>query len=561
MRPAKIALPEVSHLPSNAAERLVQRSDGAPERSDVSPQPSEGAPDQHRAPTPGGPNLATSVCVASGAGALGRTTCLCEACRAAAAADDSFDVLTELADEITTLAAHIHAAEYRFITLIAEFNRLEGWKPEGHRSCAHWLAFHTGIHLGAARERVRAARALVDLPHISASMEKGELSFAKVRALTRVATPECEGELIELARGSTAAQLERTVRAWRRLSRHDEAELERMRHRSRHLSVLPDEEGMYLVRGRLDPEVGAMLMRALEAAGYALFRKETAEEIEPTHRRADAMGLLAERALAVGFGGAAGAAGAAGEEAEGAEGAEDVEDAEDAEDAEDVEPATEEAADPEATDREQARPTPLSGSRAERYQVVLYVDPPTLEREKHTRREGGPRGSGPSQSSPRNNNEPGRSELEDGTRVSAETSRRLSCDASVVRITEAPDVSAPHGTRVLGVDAPHGRRLLDIGRKARTISPSLRRALESRDRGCRFPGCGLRFTDAHHIEHWADGGETKLRNLVLLCRFHHRLVHEKGYTVHFPRGERFYFLDPRMRLIPDRPPAMPPLSS
>ena len=99
----------------------------------------------------------------------------------------------------------------------------------------------------------------------------------------------------------------------------------------------------------------------------------------------------------------------------------------------------------------------------------------------------------------------------------------------------------------------------DVGRKTRTVPPALRRALEARDRGCRFPGCGLRFTDAHHVRHWAEGGETKLENLVLLCRFHHRLVHEEGYTVHFPRGERPYFLDPRMRLIPEQPPPPPPL--
>ena len=101
--------------------------------------------------------------------------------------------------------------------------------------------------------------------------------------------------------------------------------------------------------------------------------------------------------------------------------------------------------------------------------------------------------------------------------------------------------------------------VLDIGRKTRTIPPALRRALESRDRGCRFPGCGLRFTDAHHVRHWADGGETKLDNLVLLCRFHHRLVHEEGYRVHFPKrransaDQKLYFLDPRMRLLPDVP--------
>ncbi len=145
---------------------------------------------------------------------------------------------------------------------------------------------------------------------------------------------------------------------------------------------------------------------------------------------------------------------------------------------------------------------------------------------------------------------------------SAETSRRLSCDASVVRITKAPggevhDGSA-HGGSAHGGSAPGGE-VLDIGRKTRTIPPALRRALEARDRGCRFPGCGLRFTDAHHVRHWADGGETKLENLILLCRFHHRLVHEEGYTVHFPRGERPYFLDPSMSLLPDVPPPPPRL--
>ena len=368
--------------------------------------------------------------------------------------------------------------------MIAEFDRLRGWEPEGHRSCAHWLAFRTGIDLGAAREKVRAARALTELPQISASMEQGELSFAKIRALTRVATPESEGDLLELALCSTAAQLERSVRAWRRWCRFDENELEKIRHRSRCFSVFPDEEGMYLVRGRLDPEVGAMLMRAIDAASDALFRAGTAEEIEPKQRRADAVGLLAERALAVGF-------------------ARDI--------------------------------VPLSGTRAERYQVVLHVEASTLE----------------------NGREPGRSELEDGTRVAAETSRRLTCDASVVRLSKAP------GSKVRDDKAPDGSArdgsIHDVGRKTRTIPPALRRALEARDRGCRFPGCGLRFTDAHHVRHWADGGETKLENLTLMCRFHHRLVHEEGYTVHFPRGERLYFLDPKMRLLHDRPPPPPRL--
>ena len=143
------------------------------------------------------------------------------------------DALEELEEEIVILAAHIHASDHRLLALVAEFDRRRGWELGGHRSCAHWHAFSTGIDLGTAREKVRAARALVDLPRIGASMSRGELSFSAVRALTRVATPETEGDLLELARGCTISQLERVVRAYRRGSRKDEAELERERYDSR----------------------------------------------------------------------------------------------------------------------------------------------------------------------------------------------------------------------------------------------------------------------------------------------------------------------------------------
>ncbi|MYI22967.1 MAG: HNH endonuclease, partial [Gammaproteobacteria bacterium] len=116
----------------------------------------------------------------------------------------------------------------------------------------------------------------------------------------------------------------------------------------------------------------------------------------------------------------------------------------------------------------------------------------------------------------------------DGIRVSAETSRRMACDAAVVAMVHAKDGS-----------------MLSVGRRTRTIPPHIRRALEERDRGCRFPGCGCRFTEAHHVKHWADGGETSLGNTVLLCRRHHRAVHEgqvklsvatDGTVVFFTRG-------------------------
>ncbi len=137
----------------------------------------------------------------------------------------------------------------------------------------------------------------------------------------------------------------------------------------------------------------------------------------------------------------------------------------------------------------------------------------------------------------RETGDPGLSELEDATRVSAETSRRLACDSSLVRIA-------------LGADG----KVLGAGRKTRTVPPSVRRALEARDRGCRFPGCGLRFTDAHHVKHWADGGETSLRNLVLLCKRHHRAIHEGGVRVCIDVTGQVVFFSPKGKALVGAPP-------
>ena len=110
----------------------------------------------------------------------------------------------------------------------------------------------------------------------------------------------------------------------------------------------------------------------------------------------------------------------------------------------------------------------------------------------------------------------------------------MTCDASVLRWRE-DDNGEP----------------LSIGRKSRTIPPAIRRALQRRDGGCRFPGCSFtRFVDAHHIVHWADGGETAMDNLVLLCRRHHRLVHEGGFGVHKGGGGEVWFSDPGGSILP-----------
>src|SRR4051812_38525903 len=183
----------------------------------------------------------------------------------AAAGPEEADALEELGDRIATLAAHIHAATQRLLALIAEFDVRRGWEAGGYASCAHWLAARTRMDLVTAREKVRVARALSDLPRTSASMAKGELSFCAVRELTRVATPENEGLLLEVARGCTVPQIQRIVRGVKRGTDGDEAQLERDAFEKRSLSIFPAEDGRsYIVAGRLTPEVAAAVMRAVE---------------------------------------------------------------------------------------------------------------------------------------------------------------------------------------------------------------------------------------------------------------------------------------------------------
>ncbi len=367
--------------------------------------------------------------------------------------------LDRLGDEIAVLSAHLDAATARLLDLIREFDAREGWS-NGFRSCAAWLSWRVGFAPGAAREHVRVARALGALPRLSQALARGELSYAKVRELTRVATPETEERLLAVGRAGTAEHVERIVRGWRRVDRKAEAREAARQHAGRALHVYQDEDGTVRVRGRLAPEVGALLIKALDAARETLYqqRREQAPDADPPtmeQQQADALALLAETALHHGI-------------------------------------------DP--------------GAPGERYQVVVHVDAAVL--------------TDPDQA--------GQSVLEDGPRVPAGTSRRLACDASRVVMRHDAD-----------------GRLLEVGARTRTIPPALRRALHHRDRGCRFPGCGVRVGEGHHIRHWAQGGPTTLSNLALLCRRHHRAVHEEGYQVHrLPDGE-LRFHRPNGQILPD----------
>src|SRR5437016_5735819 len=386
--------------------------------------------------------------------------------------------LERLGDEIAKLSAHLDAATARLLDLIREFDARGGW-GNGFASCAAWLTWRIGLDPGAARERVRVARALGSLPRLAQALAHGELSYSKVRALTRVATPETEERLLEVGRAGTAEHVERIVRGWRRVDRIAEARESTRRHRSRTLHVCQDEDGMVVIRGRLEPEAGAVLMKALEAGREALDqrRRDVPAETPPDglprtgliiaddpptlgQQQADALALIAETALHHGI-------------------------------------------DP--------------GAPGERYQVVVHIDAHVLA----------------------DADAPGQSVLEDGAHVSAETSQRLACDASRVVMRHDPD-----------------GRVTEVGARTRTIPPALRRALQHRDNGCRFPGCRLPFGQGHHIRHWAQGGPTTLSNLAMLCRRHHRAVHEEGFQVERLSDDELCFRGPDGRPLPEVPPPL-----
>jgi hypothetical protein len=343
----------------------------------------------------------------------------------------------ELVVEITTTAGHLNAANGRFLALIAELDRRRGWAEWGVKSCAHWLNWKCGIDLGAAREKVRVARALEQLPRLAAAMAAGRISYAKVRAMTRVADASNENYFLKIALQGTASHVEEVVRGYRRALDAAELTREAIQQRDQHLWFHTEPDGSLAIRGRVPAEVGALFVRALEAAVDTLpipkdVSAETcADDLQRSRtRRVEALAVLAESFLARG-------------------------------------------------------PKDLSGS--DRQQIVVHVDAETLTQ-----------------------GHAGRCELEHGPALASETARRLACDCSVVRIIEGP-TGEP----------------LDVGRKTRAIPPGIRRALNARDKGCRFPGCSFkRYVDGHHVRHWVEGGETKLSNLVTLCRFHHRLVHE-----------------------------------
>jgi hypothetical protein len=392
--------------------------------------------------------------------------------------DDAFE---RLEAQITELWGHLNAATYKLLVLIAKFDRERAYERHNLVNTAQWLNWQCGIGGVAAREKVRVARALEQLPKISAAFASGEISYSKVRAMTRVATPKNEPVLVNIARYGTASHVEKLVRRYRWTQRRDAAKQAESQQLNRQVHYFYDEDDNFVLNARLSPEVGALVLKALQVAGDILREESRAEtdsrlnvsagtskmkHQEHSHgaKRADALQLMAERFLA-----------STSEEVEGT-------------------------------------------ASGDRFQVVVHIDRAVLTSEIAAQ-----------------DDEPHRCELDAGPALALETARRLSCDSTLVGIVEGPDGDP-----------------LNIGRKTRSIPPPIARALRSRDGGCRFPGCDrTRFTKGHHIIHWADGGETKLSNLISLCGFHHRLLHEGGFGVNRTDDGVFVFTRPDGKRIPE----------
>jgi Domain of unknown function (DUF222)/HNH endonuclease len=413
--------------------------------------------------------------------------------------------LERLEAQICELAGHLAAATCRFLVLLGDFDARRGWASWEMTSCAAWLSWKCQLSSGTAREHVRVARALPELPVIRASFAAGRLSYAKVRALTRIATPATEAGLAELAGPMTANQLERFARAHRQVTQADDAAA-RVRRR---LVWRVEEDGSLSGTFRLPPLQGAVLLKALRAAcddlagpagdppGDVSAETPTAQAapadgpaVRTSSDLADGLVAVAESFLA---GKVAGADDAELYQVVVHAGADVL-----------TEPAAR-AADPGVSAETPAAPAPVPGDPAD----------------------------------------PARCHVEDGPAISVSTAQMLACTAALSWMR-------------------HGRdgAVLALGRRRRRPNSAIRRAARERDGcRCRFPGCQSRRVDLHHIQHWINGGRTDLGNLISLCKYHHKLVHDRGYLIAAPPaadGGAFAFYRPDGSPLPASPPLPPP---
>jgi hypothetical protein len=433
--------------------------------------------------------------------------------------------LERLEAQICELAGHLAAATCRFLVLVGEFDARRGWASWEMNSCAQWLSWKCQLSPGTGREHVRVARALRDLPVLRAEFGAGRLSYAKIRALTRIATPDTEQGLAEIAAPMTASQLDRFARAHRSVSRADD-DAARIQRR---LAWRFEDDGSLAGTFRLPPLQGAVLLQALRAA---------AGDLDHPHD------------------GAAGGAPA----------------------------GTPPAGDPPADGEHAAagpRPALVTSSGLadallviaeaflagkittagdpEVYQVIVHVGTDALPPDPATGAAAGAAAAGAAAAGdpasdaaaagvpagtpaparpphPADPADPGRCHVEDGPAISVTTAQMLTCNAPLSWMIHDRD-----GT------------ILDLGRRRRRPSSAQRRAARERDHcRCRYPGCESRRTDLHHIQYWANGGRTSLDNLINLCKRHHMLIHDRGYLI-ANAGGTFTFYQPDGTVLPANP--------
>jgi hypothetical protein len=442
--------------------------------------------------------------------------------------------LAVLESEICLLAGHLAAATCRFLVLLAEFDARRGWAAWDMPSCAAWLSWKCQLASGTAREHVRVARALAGLPVIRGEFAAGRLSFAKVRALTRIADAGSDADLAEMAGPMTANQLERFARAHRTVTRNmdEQARLHRRLTWRRAVTqdTAPDHDdhggvsAATLPAGPAEGTVGVSagtrptstcLADALVQIAEAYIAGKTRDAANPDvyqviiHATPDA--LIPDSVL------------------------------------DGPDPAGPDAAAPEDAADGTAAPAPDAviphsvPDRTAAEATAVASSPGTAP--------SGP-GSPPSPSAGRGHladrHAPGglasRCHVEDGPAVSKQALQRIACDAvwSWISHNQQGDV-------------------LNVGRRRREPTPAIRRALRERDKcRCRFPGCHRRATQAHHIRWWLYDGETSLDNLISMCSYHHRLIHQHGYQIATPAPGVFTFYRPDGKQIPDSPPLPEP---
>jgi len=416
--------------------------------------------------------------------------------------------LERLEAQICELAGHLAAATCRFLVLLADFDARRGWASWEMKSCAAWLSWKCQLSSGTAREHVRVARALRGLPVIRARFAAGKLSYAKVRALTRIATPATEAGLAELAGPMTANQLERFARAHRQVTQAGDAEA-RIRRR---LVWRFEEDGSLSGTFRLPPLQGAVLLQALRAAcadlagepGGAGVSAETPAPETPAAETPAADAAPAAPAVRT----------------------------------------SADLADGLVAVAESFLAGQVAGADdAEVYQVVVHAGtgvltqppaPPAVPAGVSAETPAAPARV------PGDPADPARCHVEDGPAISVSTAQMLTCTAAVSWMRHGPDGA-----------------VLALGRRRRRPNAAIRRAARERDHcRCRFPGCQSRRVDLHHIQHWASGGHTDLENLISLCPWHHQLVHDRGYLIAAPPAGSgaFTFYRPDGSPLPASPP-------